>query len=85
MGYNCPLRMNMDKIVKKMNNNKKASKQSNQTNQISIKDYCIEGGKIPKQNGQKRDSSQRSLPEDLQQMKKMELGNNTNNESDPSD
>ena len=60
----------MDKIVKKVNNNKKANMQSNQNSQISIKDYCIEGGKRPKQSGQKRDSSQRSPPEDLEPMKK---------------
>ena len=53
IGYNCPLRMNTDKIVKKVINNKKASMQSNQNNQISIKDYCKEGGKTPKQSGKK--------------------------------
>ena len=38
----------MDKIVNKVNKNKKARMQSNQNNQISVKDYCIEGGKTPK-------------------------------------
>ena len=85
IGYNCPLRMNTDKTVKKANNNKMASMQSNQNSQISIKDYCTEGRKTPKQNGKKRDSSQRSPPEDLQPMKKMGHRNNANNESNPSD
>ena len=74
--------MNMDNIVKKANNIKKASMQSNQKSQISIKDYCTEGGK---QSGQKRDSSQRIPPEDLQPMKKMDHGNNANNKSNPYD
>ena len=39
--------------------------QSNQNNHISIKEFCIEGGKTPKQSGQKRDSSQRSPTEDI--------------------
>ena len=39
-------------------------------------EYWIEGGKTPKQSGQTRDSSQRSPPEDLQPMKKMDLGSN---------
>ena len=55
----------MDKIVNKANNNKKPSMQNNQNNQISIKDFYIEGRKIPKQSGQKRDSSLRRLQEDL--------------------
>ena len=54
IGYDCPLRINMDKIVKKVNNNKKVSMQSNQNNQISIKVYCIERGKTPKQSGQRK-------------------------------
>ena len=57
--------------------------QSNQNSQFSIKDYCI-GEKIPKQSGQKRDSSQKSSPEDIQLMKKMDHENNANDKSNPS-
>ena len=75
----------MDKIVKKANNNKKTCMQRNQKNQIAIKKFCIEGGKTRKQSGQKRDCSQRSAPEDTQLMKKMDHGNNANNENKPFD
>ena len=59
--------------------------QSKNSNQMSIKEFCIEKGKTPKQDGLKRDNSHRSPPEDIQWMKKMDHGSNANNENKPFD